>query len=67
MMGSQEEAPQLFYDFWLEDHVPAGHMLSGIDRFLDLSSLRAELALFYISIDVMVFPGSDIQENLVGH
>ena len=50
MMGSQEAAPQLFYDFRLEDHVPADHMLRGIDRFLDMSSLRAEIAPFYSSI-----------------
>jgi hypothetical protein len=34
MMGRQEAAPQLFYDFRLDDHVPADHMLRGIDRFL---------------------------------
>ena len=50
MMGRQEAAPQLFYDFRIEDHVPADHMLRGISRFLDLSSLRAELAPFYSSI-----------------
>jgi hypothetical protein len=27
MMGRQEAAPQLFYDFRLEDHVPADHIL----------------------------------------
>jgi hypothetical protein len=38
MMGRQEvgQAP-LFYSFNLEDHVPATHLLRGIDRFLDLS------------------------------
>ena len=50
MMGRQETAPQLFYDFRLEDHVPADRMLRGIDRFLDLSSLRIELAPFYSAI-----------------
>ena len=50
MMGRQEAAPQLFYDFKIEDHVPADHMLRGIARFLDFSSLRAELAPFYSSI-----------------
>jgi hypothetical protein len=39
-MGSQEAAPQLFYDFRLEDHVPAYHTLRGIDRFRGMSSLR---------------------------
>jgi transposase len=50
MMGRQEAAPQLFYEFRLEDHVPADHMLRGISRFLDLSSVRAELTPFYSSI-----------------
>ncbi len=49
-MGRQEAAPQLFYDFRLEDHVPADHMLRGIDLFLDLSALRTELVPFYSNI-----------------
>lgn len=36
MMGEQTAPEQLFYDFCLEDHVPADHMLRQIDRFLDL-------------------------------
>jgi transposase len=32
------------------DHIPAAHLLRGIDRFLDLSSLRAELTPFYSTI-----------------
>jgi transposase len=50
MMGRQEAAPQLFYDFRLDDHVPADHMLRGIDRFLDLTSLRIELTPFYSAL-----------------
>lgn len=42
--GDQE---QLFYSFSLEDHVPKDHVLRGIDRFLDLSELRGQLAPFY--------------------
>jgi transposase len=38
---------RLFYSFNLDDHVPANHLLRGIDRFLDLSDLRAYLAPFY--------------------
>jgi len=38
---------RLFYSFNLEDHVPANHLLRGIDKFLDLSDLRAYLAPFY--------------------
>jgi transposase len=48
MMGQQAGAQdQLFYSFNLEAHVPADHLLRGIDRFLDLSELRRHLASFY--------------------
>ena len=48
MMGSQDgEQEQLFYSFSLEDHVPKDHLPRGIDRFLDLSELRGQLAPFY--------------------
>jgi len=38
---------QLFYSFNLDDHVPADHLLRGIDRCLDLGDLRPHLAPFY--------------------
>jgi len=48
MMGQQaSNQERLFYSFNLEEHVPADHLLRGIDRFLDLSALRQELAPFY--------------------
>lgn len=47
MMGTQAAPERLFYDFCLEDHVPADHLLRRIDRFLDLSDLRRELKPFY--------------------
>jgi transposase len=48
MMGNQGGGQeQLFYSFSLEDHVPKDHLLRGIDRFLDLSELRGQLAPFY--------------------
>ena len=47
MMGRQVEPGQLFYEFSLERHVPGEHLLRRIDRALDLSWLRAELAPFY--------------------
>ena len=31
MMGRQAEPEQLFYDFRLDDHVPADHLLRKID------------------------------------
>ena len=37
----------LFYQFRLDDHVPANHMLRAIDRFVDLDGLRRHLAPFY--------------------
>lgn len=48
MMGPKQEAQAaLFYEFSLEDHVPENHLLRSIDRFVDLSSIRAHLAEFY--------------------
>jgi hypothetical protein len=40
----------LFYEFSLEDHVPEGHVLRSIDRFVELDRLRQELAPFYSAI-----------------
>ena len=42
--GNQD---RLFYSFNLESHVPADHLLRGIDRCLDLSELHRQLAPFY--------------------
>ena len=48
MMGErQTDQPQLFYAFNLERHVPADHLLRSIDRFVDLTSIRAHLRPFY--------------------
>src|SRR5271169_4744380 len=48
MMGHQTGGQKkLFYSFNLDDHVPADHLLRGIDRFLDLGELRRHLAPFY--------------------
>jgi transposase len=48
MMGQQAGAQdELFYSFNLDAHVPADHLLRGIDRFLDLGELRRHLASFY--------------------
>ncbi len=48
MSGPRQEAQAaLFYEFSLEDHVPQDHFLRSIDRFVDLSSIRAHLADFY--------------------
>ena len=48
MMGEQlGRQDRLFYEFCLDDRVPADHLLRRIDAVLDLSWLRAELALYY--------------------
>ena len=47
MMGQNSgDQNRVFYSFNLEDHVPANHLLRGIDQFLDLADLRAYLAPF---------------------
>ncbi len=43
-VGQQD---RLFYEFNLEDRVPANHLLRRIDAVLDLSWLRGEIAPFY--------------------
>ena len=48
MMGEQRDNQQrLFYSFNLDEHVPADHLLRGINQFLDLSDLRSYLVPFY--------------------
>jgi len=48
MMGERQvDQAALFYEFSLEDHIPSDHLVRGIDRFLDLSNIRTELAPFY--------------------
>ena len=47
MMGTQEAATQLFYDFDLEAHVPVDHMLRQIDHFLDVDAVREKLQAHY--------------------
>lgn len=47
MMGRQDAPAQLFYEFDLDRHVPANHLLREIDRFLDVDGLRDALRPFY--------------------
>jgi hypothetical protein len=44
MRPRQVEQGAPFYNFSLDAHVPADHLLRSIDRFVDLSELRRELA-----------------------
>ena len=51
MIGHRQvEQAALFYEFSLEEHVPADHLLRSIDRFVELGELRRELAAFYSAI-----------------
>src|SRR5271169_6837539 len=48
MMGERQvHQDALFYEFSLERHVPAEHLLRSIDRFVELDGVRCELAPFY--------------------
>ena len=48
MMGERRVMQEtLFYGFSLERHVPENHLLRKIDRFVDLTGLRAHLEPFY--------------------
>ena len=51
MMGERRSGQEaLFYEFSLERHVPAEHLLRSIDRFVDLDGVRCELAPFYSEV-----------------
>ena len=48
MLGEQVgQQDRLFYEFNLEDRVPADHLLRRLDAVLDLGWLRTELSPFY--------------------
>jgi len=51
MMGHRQvEQAALFYEFSLEKHIPADHLLRSIDRFVDLQEIKRDLAPFYSNI-----------------
>ena len=51
MMGERRVMQEaLFYGFSLERHVPDNHVLRKIDRFVDLSDLRAHLEPYYSDV-----------------
>src|SRR5215467_9892534 len=51
MMGEQRVMQEaLFYGFSLERHVPNNHLLRKIDRFVDLSEVRAHLEPYYSEV-----------------
>ena len=50
MMGPRQvDQAALFYEFSLERHVPVGHLMRSIDRFVELSDVRSHVAPFYSS------------------
>lgn len=69
MMGPKKEAQAaLFYEFCLEDHVPADHLLRSIDRFVDLVDIREHLVPFYSQIGrPSIAPELMIRMLLVGY
>jgi transposase len=68
MMGRQVEQAALFYEFSLERHVPADHLLRAIDRFVELGALRSELAAFYSNLGrPSIDPELMIRMLLVGY
>jgi transposase len=51
MMGERTAMQEaLFYGFSLERHVPGDHLLRKIDRFVDLSDVRAHLEPYYSEV-----------------
>src|ERR1700722_13861541 len=69
MMGERAVVQEaLFYEFNLERHLPADHLLRSIDRFVDLSGIRAHLRPFYSEIGrPSIDPELLIRMLLVGH
>lgn len=47
MMGCQTVPDRLFYEFRLDMHVPADHLLRRVDQLLDFTAIRRQLAPFY--------------------
>jgi transposase len=51
MMGERRVMQEaLFYGFSVERHVPDDHLLRKIDRFVDLSEVRAHLGPYYSDV-----------------
>lgn len=53
MMGHRQvEQAALFYEFSLERHIPADHLLRSIDRFVDLEQRLSTV----VSVDLRSIP-----------
>src|SRR5271167_3813341 len=69
MMGERRVMQEaLFYGFSLERHVPSDHLLREIDRFVDLSQVRAHLEPYYSEIGrPLIDPELMIRMLIVGY
>ena len=69
MMGERTVMQEaLFYGFSLERHIPSDHMHRKIDRFVDLSGVRAHLEPFYSNVGrPSIDPELMIRMLLVGY
>jgi transposase len=69
MMGQLPPAqPELFYEFCLDRHVPADHLLRQIEAVLDLDGLRRHLAPYYSAVGrPSIDPELMIRMLLVGY
>ena len=69
MMGERRVMQEaLFYGFSVERHVPNSHMLRKIDRFVDLSELRAHLGPYYSDVGRrLIDPELMIRMLIVGY
>jgi transposase len=69
MMGERRvDQGALFYEFSVDRHVPADHLLRAIDRFVDLEGIRAHLASHYSPIGrPSIDPELIIRMLLVGY
>jgi transposase len=47
MMGRQATKRELFVSISLDEYVPEDHLLRAVDRYLDLSEFRGNLAVSY--------------------
>ena len=69
MMGERTiRQSSLFYGFNLEDHVPSDHLLRSIDRFVELSDIRRQLAPYYSAMGrPSIDPEPMIRMLLIGY
>src|SRR3954466_16323706 len=64
----QVEQAALFYEFSLEKHIPADHLLRSIDKFVDFHEIKRDLAPFYSNIGrPSIDPELIIQMLLIGY